>query len=55
MDDGRNVPKLPKKTLPILNEEQRVLDFYQTLKSQVLRWGVPERSKLFEDYFNNAI
>ena len=46
---------IPKKTLPTLNEEQRVLDLYQTFKSQLLRWGVPEQSKLFEDYFANAI
>ena len=45
---------IPKKTLPTLNEEQRVLDLYQTFKSQLLRWGVPEQSKLFEDYFANA-
>ena len=47
--------KLPKKTFPTLNEEQRVLDLYQTFKSQLLRWGVPERSKLFEDYFANCL
>jgi len=31
-----------------------LLDFYQTFKSQLLRWGVPERSKFFEDYLANA-
>ena len=46
-DDGKYLPKLPKKTLPTLNEEQHVLDFYQTFKSQLLRWRVPEQSKLF--------
>jgi len=33
LDDGRYLPKLPKRTLPTPNQEQRVLDFYQTLKS----------------------
>jgi len=32
-----------------------VLNFYQTFKSQHLRWEVPEDCKLFEDYFGNAI
>jgi len=37
------------------SKKQRVLDFYQTFNSQLLRWGVPEPSKLFVDYFSNAI
>jgi len=32
-----------------------VLDFYQTFKSQLLRWGVPKDIKLFEDYFTTAV
>jgi len=48
-------PLLPKKTLQTLNEEQRMFDFYQTFKSKLLRWGVLERSKLFENCFANAI
>jgi len=55
VDDGKCLPKVPKKALPTLNEAQRALDFYQTFKSQVLRWRVSERSKLFEKYFSNAI
>jgi len=35
--DGKYLPKVPKKMLPTLNEEQLVLDFYQTFKSQLSR------------------
>ena len=51
MDDGKYVPK---KTLLSVNEEKRVLDFYHTLKCDVLRWEVLERSKPFEDYLANG-
>ena len=41
--DGKYLLKLPKKKLPLLQEDQRLLDFYITFKCQLIKWGVNER------------